>query len=208
LLTTLLVARLARIRGVTTVTTMLLAGIAINALAQAAMGFLIFMANDAQLRTITFWNLGGLGGATWPMVGAAAPFVSLALIFLPRLARGMNALSLGENAAGHLGVRVERLKRTAVFFSALAVGAAVATAGLIVFVGLVVPHLWRLAIGPDHRALFPGSALLGGALVIGADLLARIVVAPAELPVGIVTAAIGAPFFIWLLVGRATGART
>jgi iron complex transport system permease protein len=208
LCTTLLVARLARLRGVTTVTTMLLAGIAINALAQSGTGFLIFMANDAQLRTITFWNLGGLGGATWPTVIAATPFVFSALFFLPRLGRAMNALSLGERAAGHLGVRVERLKRAAVFFSALAVGAAVATAGLIAFVGLVVPHLWRLLIGPDHRTLFPGAALLGGALVIGADLLARVVVAPAELPVGIVTAAIGAPFFIWLLVSReATGGR-
>lgn len=207
LCTTLLVARLARLRGITTVTTMLLAGIAINALAQSVMGFLIFMANDAQLRTITFWSLGGLGGATWPTVLAAAPFVLAALFFLPRLGRAMNALSLGESAAGHLGVRVERLKRVAVFFSALAVGAAVATAGLIVFVGLVVPHLWRLLIGPDHRALFPGSALLGGSLVVGADLLARVVVAPAELPVGIVTAAIGAPFFIWLLVSRDAGGR-
>jgi len=179
--------------------TLLLAGIAVNALAGAATGLLSFLANDAQLRSLVFWSLGSLGGATWQGLGAAAPGLLATLVALPFLASPLNALLLGEAEARHLGVDVERLKRRVVLLSALGVGAAVSIGGVIGFVGLVVPHLIRLAVGPDHRIVIPGSIALGAALLLGADLLARTVVAPAELPIGIVTALAGAPFFLWLL---------
>ncbi len=200
LLTTTLVYRLSRRSGRTLVATLLLAGIALNALAGAGTGLLTFLATDEQLRSITFWSLGSLGGATWRAVAAAAPCVLLALVLAPRLAQPLNLLLLGEAEARHLGVNVERLKRTVVTLVALAVGAAVAVAGIIGFIGLVVPHLLRLALGPDHRGLLPGAALLGAALLLAADLVARTMVAPAELPIGIVTALLGAPFFLWLLL--------
>jgi iron complex transport system permease protein len=200
LATSLLVYRLATIAGQTVVATLLLAGIAINALAQSFSGFLTFYATDTQIRSLTFWKLGSLGGATWASLGACAPFVLVPVVFLPRLARPLNALLLGESEAGHLGFHVERVKRTAVVLVALAVGAGVAFTGLIGFVGLVVPHLLRLANGPDHRPLLPGAALLGACLLVGADLVARTSVAPAEMPIGVLTSIIGAPFFLWLLL--------
>lgn len=197
---TVAVARLARTGGKIDVATMLLAGIAINALAAAVFGLAMFLADDAELRTITFWTLGSLAGASWSGLGLTAPLMILALLVLPMMARAMNALALGEAEAYHLGVRVEAVRRGTVILVALAVGAAVAVTGIIGFVGLVVPHLLRLLAGPDHRLLIPGSALLGGALLLGADLLARTVAAPAELPLGVVTALLGAPYFLWLLV--------
>lgn len=200
LVTSLLVYRLATIAGQTVVATLLLAGIAINALAQACSGFLTFYATDTQIRSLTFWKLGSLGGATWTSLGALAPFVLAPAVLLPRLARPLNAMLLGESEAGHLGYDVERVKREVVVLVSLAVGAAVAFTGLIGFVGLVVPHLLRLLLGPDHRRLLPGALLLGASLLVGADLVARTVVAPAELPIGVLTAIIGAPFFLWLLL--------
>lgn len=200
LLTTVLVYRLATIAGQTVVATLLLAGVAINALAQSFSGLLVFYATDTQIRSITFWKLGSLGGATWSSVAVAAPLILAPVIVFPRLARGLNALLLGEAEAGHLGVDIERVKRAAILLAALTVGAAVAVTGIIAFVGLVVPHLLRLVMGPDHRRLLPGAALLGASLLLGADLVARTVVAPAELPIGVLTALIGAPFFLWLLL--------
>jgi iron complex transport system permease protein len=200
LATTLIVYRLATIAGQTAVATLLLAGIAINALAQAFSGFLTFYATDTQIRSLTFWKLGSLGGATWSSVLVSAPFILIPVLFFPRLARPLNALLLGESEAGHLGFDVERVKRLVVVLVALVVGASVAVAGLIGFVGLVVPHLLRLMLGPDHRSLLPGSVLLGASLLVGADLIARTVVAPAELPIGVLTAITGAPFFLWLLL--------
>ncbi len=200
LFTTLLVYRLASRDGRTSVTTLLLAGIAINALAGAGTGLLTYLADDQQLRTLTFWSMGSLGGATWPTVGSAALLIALPLLVLPLLARTLNALLLGEAEAGHLGIAVQRMQPLIVALAALAVGAAVAVSGIIGFVGLVVPHLLRLALGPDHRLLLPGAALLGGSLLLLADLLARTLVAPAELPIGILTALIGGPFFLALLL--------
>lgn len=200
LVTTLLVYRLASVAGQTVVATMLLAGIAINALAQAASGLLTFFATDTQIRSITFWRLGSLGGATWPAVVACAPFIIVPLAVFARLARPLNLLLLGDAEAGHLGVEVERVKRQTIILTALAVGAAVAFTGLIAFVGLVVPHLLRLLAGPDHRRLLPGSMLAGAGLLLAADLFARTAVAPAELPIGVLTALVGAPFFLWLLL--------
>lgn len=204
LLVTVLVYRLSLVNGRTVVATMLLAGIAINALSGAGTGIFVFIADDDQLRTITFWSLGSLGGATWRAVLTATPFALLAVVALPRMARSLNAFLLGEAEAGHLGVATERIKRLIIVLTALAVGASVAVAGIIGFVGLIVPHLVRLMTGPDHRYVLPGAALLGASLLMGADIIARTIVAPAELPIGIVTAIVGAPFFLWLLV-RARG---
>lgn len=197
---TILVYRLSTTDGKTNVATMLLAGIAINAMAGAILGFMIFMANDDQLRDLTFWTLGSLGGAMWSSVWVVLPFLLTAIIFLPRLSKGLNAVLLGETEARHLGVNVERLKKAIIVFVGLAVGAAVSVSGMIGFVGLVVPHILRLWIGPDHRFLIPGSAILGGLLLLSSDLLARTIVAPAEMPIGVITAFIGAPFFLWLLL--------
>lgn len=197
---TALVYRLGRRDGQTSVATMLLAGIALTALASSAVGLFTYLADDATLRTLTFWNLGSLNGASyqrlWPLVMVA---VGVAL-WLPRRAQALNALLLGESEARHLGIEVEALKRELVFCTALGVGAAVAAAGLIGFIGLVVPHLVRLLSGPDHRVLLPASLLAGASLLLFADLIARLALAPAELPIGIVTAFIGAPFFLYLLL--------
>lgn len=198
--TTLIIYRLATIGGQTIVSTLLLAGIAINALAQAFSGFLTFYATDTQIRTLTFWRLGSLGGAAWTTVLAVLPFVLIPILYFPRLARPLNALLLGESEAGHLGFDIERIKKITVVLVALAVGASVAFTGLISFVGLVVPHLLRLVIGADHRRLLPASALLGAILLLVADLIARTIVAPAEMPIGVLTAITGAPFFLWLLL--------
>jgi iron complex transport system permease protein len=197
---TVLVYRLGTRNGQTSVATMLLAGIAINAMAGAGTGLMTFIADDDQLRDLTFWTLGSLGGATWTQLAVVGPCLLGGMVAAPFLARPLNALLLGEGEAFHLGIDTERTKKQAVTLAALVVGAAVAVSGVIGFIGLVVPHLLRLAVGPDHRVLIPGSALLGGALLLGADVLARTIVAPAELPIGIVTALVGAPFFLWLLL--------
>ncbi len=199
ILATLLVGWLSHHDGRAQVATVLLAGIAINALAGAGTGLLTTLADDEQLRTLTFWSLGSLGGATWREVVATAPLMVLALALIAGCARTLNALLLGDREAGHLGFAVERTKRVLMAAAALAVGSAVAAAGIIGFIGLVVPHLLRLGQGPDHRFLLPGSALLGAALLVCADVLARTLAVPAELPIGIVTALLGGPFFFWLL---------
>ncbi len=200
LVTVVAVYRVATVDGRTSVATMLLAGIAVNALAGAATGLFVYASDDQQLRDFMFWMLGSLTGATWRELLWGGPLLLFGIATMPRLARGLNALLLGQAEAEHLGIDVARLKRAVVGLAAVTVGIAVALSGIIGFVGLVTPHLLRLAFGPDHRLLLPGSALLGAALLILADLGARTVVAPAELPVGIVTAFIGAPFFFWLLV--------
>lgn len=181
---------------------MLLAGIALNALAMAGVGLLSYLANDEQLRNLTFWNFGSLGGATWPMLTAVVPLALVAAIAGVFLARPLNALALGEAQAAHLGVNVVVIKRTAIVLTALAVGTLVAATGVIGFIGLVAPHAVRLACGPDHRIVLPGAALLGATLVVIADALSRTIVSPAELPIGILTAALGAPFFLVLLLRR------
>lgn len=198
--TTWLIYKLSNQSGTTQVATMLLAGVAINALSGAVTGILTFMATDEQLRSITFWSLGSLGGASWQSLSAAAPLILIPLLAIPFLAQPLNALLLGEAEAGHLGIHVERVKRWLVLWVALAVGASVAVSGAIGFIGLVVPHLLRLTVGPDHRLVLPGSALLGAALLLASDLLARTIVVPAELPIGIVTSLMGGPFFLWLLL--------
>lgn len=200
LLATLAVLALARHRGQTQTTTMLLAGIAVNTLAGAVTGLLIFMSSEETLRSLTFWTLGSFSGTTWGVVRQGAWFIppSLAMMFYLRPA--LNLIACGEAQARSLGLSVERTKMAAVGAVTLAVGSSVAMVGMIGLIGLMVPHLLRLLAGPDHRLLVPGSVLMGAVLVSGADLVARTAAAPAELPIGILTAGIGAPFFIWLLL--------
>ncbi|MBX3582600.1 MAG: iron ABC transporter permease [Rhizobiaceae bacterium] len=202
LVTTLILYRISTRQGRTSVATMLLAGIALGALAMALTGVLIFIADDRQLRDLTFWQLGSLAGATWQKIGMVGPIIVVALLTTPFLSRGLNALALSEATAGHLGVPVQRLKYVAIIAVSAAVGASVAVSGGIGFVGIVVPHLLRLLIGPDNRFLLPASALLGASMLLLADAVCRTIVAPAELPIGIVTATVGAPFFLWILLRR------
>ena len=199
---TLILYRISTRQGRTSVATMLLAGIALAALANAMLGLLIFIADDRQLRDIAFWNLGSLAGATWLKIAAVGPAIVLSLAAAPFLARGLNGLALGEASARHLGVPVQRLKYIAIMAVAGAAGASVAASGTIGFVGIVVPHLLRLAIGPDNRFLLPAAALGGACLLLLADTVARTIVAPAELPIGIVTALAGTPVFLWILLRR------
>ncbi|MBI1260345.1 MAG: iron chelate uptake ABC transporter family permease subunit [Rhizobiales bacterium] len=189
---------LARRHGSTAL--LLLGGIAINALAGAMTGFFVYASNDNQLRDFTFWSMGSLAAAGWQGLYIAVPMTLPALYLIWTSARSLDAMLLGEREARHLGVDVVWLKRRIFICSALAVGISVALCGVIAFVGVVVPHLVRLVAGPAHRLVLPGSAMLGGALLLLADSLARVSVAPAELPVGLVTAALGSPFFIWLLM--------
>lgn len=197
---TILLYRIATHRGRTSVAVMLLGGIALAALTGALSGILIYMADDAQLRDLTFWGLGSLAGATWDKIWLAAPLIILALAATPFLARSLNALALGEAPAAHLGIPVQRMKNISILSVAAAVGAAVAASGGIGFIGIVVPHLLRLLIGPDHRYLLPNAALLGAVLLLVADMISRTIIAPAELPIGIVTATLGGPFFLWILL--------
>lgn len=199
MLATGLVYRLATRAGGTSVATMLLAGIAISALAGSLTSLLEFYGSNEMLRRISLWQMGGLEGANWSRVALLAAVAALVLGVLPLQARALNALLLGESEARHLGFDVDRVKRWLIVLVAGGVGVSVALAGAIAFVGLVVPHIVRLAVGPDHRALLPASALAGAVLLLWADTLARIVVAPTELPVGLIIALLGAPLFIGLL---------
>lgn len=200
--TTMLVYRFATVGGTTNVATMLLAGIAITAIATAGLGLLLFIADDTQMRTLNFWTLGSLSGITWMQLLLALPYMLVPIVLLPRYAVFLNAMLLGESEASHLGFEIQRLKMLMVLMVGLAVGAAVSMSGIISFVGLMVPHLVRLSLGPDHRLLIPASALLGAIILMLADLVARTIVAPAEIPIGIITALIGGPFFLWLLGKR------
>ena len=202
LITTFILYRVATNSGQTAIATMLLAGIALGALAGAVTGVMVYIATDAQLRDLTFWGLGSLSGANWTKIMASGPIIVLALAVAAFMGKGLNALTLGEATANHLGVPVQRFKRVVIVAVAAATGASVAVSGGIGFVGIVVPHLLRLVIGPDHRYLLPASALLGASFLLMADALSRIIVAPAELPIGIVTAAVGGPFFLWILLRK------
>jgi iron complex transport system permease protein len=202
LITTFILYRVATRSGQTAMATMLLAGIALGALAGAVTGVLVYLATDSQLRDLTFWGMGSLAGANWTKIMASGPIILLSLIAAGFLGKGLNALTLGEATASHLGVPVQRLKHVVILAVAGATGASVAVSGGIGFVGIVVPHLLRLVIGPDHRYLLPASALLGASFLLFADAVSRVIVAPAELPIGIVTAAVGGPFFLWILLRK------
>jgi iron complex transport system permease protein len=197
---TALIYALAQSSGGTQVGLMLLAGIAVNSLAGAGLGFLSFMASDEQLRSIQFWLLGSLGGARWSAVALVGTITFIAVTAGMLLARPLNAIALGEAQASMLGVDVERTKRLCIVLTAMAVGGVTATTGIIGFIGLIAPHCIRIIAGPDHRVVLPGSALLGAALVLAADAVARTVAKPAELPLGVLTAFVGVPFFLLLLL--------
>ncbi|WP_417515658.1 FecCD family ABC transporter permease [Minwuia sp.] len=199
LVVTALVYALAQRQGGTDVAILLLAGVAMNAITAAVVGVMIFISTDQELRDLNFWLLGSLAGATWDRVGIILPGVVVALVGLMTLARFLNAILLGEEAAEHLGLRVETAKRLSILFVALATGGAVAMSGVIAFVGLMVPHMVRMAFGPDHRIVLPASALAGAFVIVAADLLARTVAVPADLPIGVVMSLTGGPFFVWLL---------
>lgn len=200
LISTTLLYRLSTREGRTSVATFLLAGLAIGALANAAIGFLIFVADDRQLRDVTFWMLGSLSAGTWLKVATLLPILLLVIVAAQYIARGLDLLVLGEAEAFHSGIEVERLKRIGIVTVAAAVGAAVSVSGVVGFVGIIIPHALRLFIGPGHRLLLPASMILGGTLMLAADNFARTLVAPAELPIGVVTALVGAPFFLVLLL--------
>ena len=199
LVATAVVYSVARTYGRTEVVTLVLAGIAVNATAGALTGLLTFIADDDELRSITFWILGSVGSATWSSVGSVVPFFLVGLVLLPLWARSLNLLTLGDREAQHLGVSTERVRLGVITLSALVTGAAVSVAGVVGFVGLVIPHIIRLVAGPDHRFLLPASILGGATAVLLADLLARTVAVPAEIPLGVVTALAGGPFFLWLV---------
>lgn len=181
---------------------LLLAGLVIGALAQALMGLIAYVSDERELRDLTLWTMGSLAGASWTKVLGVAPFAVLVLLMLPALVRGLNGLLLGEAEAYYLGIDVERVKRFIIIATAASVAAAVAAAGIIGFVGVIVPHVVRLIAGPDHATLLPASALIGATLVLLADVIARMAVAPAELPLGIVIALVGAPVFLHLVLRR------
>ena len=181
------------------ITYMLLVGIAINAIASVGIGILTFISTESELRGLTFWTMGSFGGITWPLLIPAILIIITSLIFLMPVLRDLDILQLGESEASSLGVDVQRLKYRIIFTSAATVGASVALSGMIGFVGLVVPHLVRLIAGVNHSYVIIGSALIGSSLMVFADLLARTLIQPAELPVGLITSAIGSPFFLWLI---------
>ncbi|WP_353942242.1 iron ABC transporter permease [Streptomyces sp. HUAS MG91] len=199
LATVLVVYVMSRSGGRTEVVTLILTGIAVNAFAGALIGLFLSYADTAAVNQITFWQLGSLAQATWPKVLAVLPCAAVGLLVAPFYSRKLDLLSLGERPARHLGVDVEKLRITLILVIALLTAAAVAVSGVIGFVGLVIPHLLRMLAGPGHRFLVPGSALGGAVVLVAADLAARTVAAPAELPIGVLTALTGSPFFFWLL---------
>ena len=200
MLATFIVLELSTQLGKTNIAMLILTGVALNALAGAVIGLAIFYADENQLRTFTFWTLGDLGGATWDKLRFAAPLLVMACAGLLFFAPSLNLFSLGEAEAYHTGVNVESTKRRIIIFAALAVGISVSLSGIIGFVGLVVPHVIRVSFNADNRLVLPGSVLGGALLLVLSDVIARTVVSPSELPIGVVTALIGAPFFIALLM--------
>ncbi|WP_338875922.1 iron ABC transporter permease [Spirosoma sp. SC4-14] len=200
---TLLVYRIASVSGKVNVATMILAGIAINALATGGTGFLSYIARDPQARSITFWNLGTFSGADWTQFAIVLPVTLLGILLALRFTKALNVLILGEDEVRHLGYNIDRLKIQVLLLNTLLVAIGTAMVGVISFVGLVVPHLLRLLKTSDNRFLVIASALLGGSLLTLADTLARRLVAPAEFPIGVITAFVGAPVFIWLLMRNA-----
>ena len=199
-LVTFTIWRIAAREGRIATATLLLGGIAINSITGALIGLLTYLADDDQLRSLTFWQLGGLTQSSWKLVMAATPLSLAGMLILLGLSKAFNAMALGEREAFHLGIRIERMKQLAVIGAALSVGAAVATSGGIGFIGLVVPHLLRITMGSDHRWLLPTSALGGALLLVLADLAARTIAQPSEIPVGILTSLLGGPFFLWMLI--------
>jgi iron complex transport system permease protein len=193
--------------GTTSVATLILAGVAINAIAGAFIGALVYISDDGQLRDLTFWSMGSLGGAGWLLTGITVAIIAVAMTGFARMSRALDLFQIGERAAFHAGLDIERTKRMAALLTAIAVGGATAAAGPIGFIGLVAPHMARLVVGPSHARLLPASVLIGCALLLLADLAVRNLIPPAEPPIGLATSLIGGPFFLWLLLSRLKGGR-
>jgi iron complex transport system permease protein len=200
LLTMISVYRISTINGKTNVVIMLLSGVAITALGFAFTGFLIYISKEEELRDLTFWNLGSLAGATWVKNTILFVVMLVSYFFLIRRGKSLNAMMLGENDAKHLGIPVERIKKQIVVFTALMVGTAVAFSGTIGFIGLIVPYILRLIFKSNYQIILPLSAVFGSILLVGADTISRTLVAPSEIPIGILTAILGAPVFIAILI--------
>ena len=203
LLATLLIYRIARMGQPEAQTFMLLmAGIAVGALSGAATGVLTYIADDQQLRSITFWMMGSLGGASWQSLQVMAWFMLPSVLLLYALHRLLDVLLLGESVAGHLGFEMKRARPVLIVLVSVVVGAAVSMTGMIGFIGLMAPHIARLLIGAGHRLMLPAAAMIGALLLVLADMAARTLAAPAEIPIGIITALLGAPFFLMLLFSK------
>ncbi|HRP90397.1 MAG TPA: iron ABC transporter permease [Edaphocola sp.] len=200
ILTMTIVYRVSTTQKKTNVVIMLLAGVAISALAGAVTGFLTYLTNDEELRNLTFWTLGSLGGATWTKNSILLLVILISFIILLPKGKVLNALMLGDKDAAHLGIPVEKTKKQIIFLTALMVGVSVAFAGAIGFVGLIVPYILRLIFKSDYNFILPSSAIFGSILLVLADTISRTIVAPAELPIGILTASLGAPVFIAILI--------
>ena len=199
IVTVFVVYAASRSHGRTEVITMVLTGIALNALTGAVLGLLTYYSDDSQLRSITFWSLGSMAQATWPKVVVVAPLALGGMVAAPFFARRLDLLALGDRPAAHLGVDVERTRRVVLLLVAVLTASAVAVSGQVLFVGLVIPHLVRMVAGPGHRLLIPASTLAGATILVGADLAARTMASPAEVPLGVLTALVGSPFFFWQL---------
>lgn len=197
-----IVYRFSTKQGKTFVSIMLLTGIAFAAFAEAVRGIAAYYADEAQLKDITFWLLGSLAGANWKEVIMILPFTLIPIVVLPRMAKGLNALSLGEMNASILGTNVNQVKRNVIILTTMAVGASVSAVGVISFIGLVVPHITRLLIGPNHKHVMPMSILLGIIILLLSDFICRTLVSPSELPLGVVTALIGGPVFLSILINQ------
>ena len=202
LISVLLVYKLSTSSSGTSVATMLLAGIAITALAGGFTSLLEYISDSDALRRISLWRMGGLDGANYPQVALMSVILFILIVLFKRQSTALNALLLGESEARHLGIKVQKTKISLIVLVAAGVGVSVSLTGSIGFIGLIVPHMMRLMIGPNHRYLIPATLMAGAILLLIADTLARTIISPAELPVGIVTALIGAPFFISLLKSR------
>ena len=200
--TTILVYKMSQMSGKTNIMAMLLSGIAVNAFSGSIIGFLVYRASDMELRSFTFWTLGSLDNSNWLIVSIAVVAILIPIIISINLRKKLDIFMLGDAEAGYLGLNIEKLKKRIIFISALMVGVTVAFCGMIGFIGLVTPHLVRLIMGPSHKTLIIGSAILGAIILILADFISRIIIAPAQLPIGIITSALGAPFFLWLIVSQ------
>lgn len=186
------------------VATMILGGIAVNAITASATGFLSYIARDPQARSITFWSLGTFSGANWQAFYIVFAITLVSVIFAVRYSKQLNAILLGESEATYLGIDIEKLKISVILINTLMVAVATAVVGVIGFIGLVVPHLLRMLNGADNRFLIIASALLGATMLTLTDTVSRIIIAPAELPIGVITAMVGAPVFIWMLIRQNT----
>ena len=201
-LTIMIVYSLSKVNGKTNVMAMLLSGVAINAIAGSIIGFFVSISSDLELRSFTFWTMGGLDNSDWFIVILVSFFTILPFLFIYKFKTEIDIFMLGDSEAANLGVNVEYIKRKIILISSIMVGISVAFCGMIGFVGLVTPHLIRLFISPNHKYLIPGSALLGSLILVLSDFISKTIISPAQLPIGIVTSAIGAPFFVWLILSQ------